>query len=106
MTVERKAALAAFRALGTTATGDWVARVMREAFVEDVASALVMSGSDFREHLLSGLGPGARAAVLDELVTILGRGIPPQEVDAARVVLGQLAIRVAKAASGSLPSDA
>lgn len=106
MTVERQAALAAYRALGTTATPDWIARVMQHAFVEDVARALVMSGSGFRDHLMSGLGPGARAAVLDELVTVLGLGISQQEIDTARVVVGDLALQVARATAGTLPQDA
>ena len=105
-TVERQAALAAYRALGTTATPDWIARVMQHAFVEDVARALVMSGGSFREHLLSGLGPGARAAVLDDLVNVLGLGITQQEIDASRVVVGDLALRVARATAGTLPQDA
>jgi hypothetical protein len=104
--IERRAALAAFRALGTTATPDWIARVMQSAYVEDVARSLVMSGPEFRGHLLAGLGPGAAAAVLDELVIVLGRGIAQQDIDAARVLLGNLALEVARISAGTLPQDA
>jgi hypothetical protein len=100
MKAERQAALAAFRALGTTATPDWIVRVMREAYVEDVARALVMSGQEFRDHLMGGLGPHARAAVLDELALTLLRGISQQDIDAARVVIGDLALGVARTAAG------
>ena len=103
MTSERRAALVAFRALGSTATPDWIARVMREAYVEDVARSLVMSGPEFREHILAGLGPHARAAVLDELVTILGQGVGAADIEAARAFLGELALKVARAAAGTTP---
>jgi hypothetical protein len=106
MAVERRAALVAYRALGTTATPDWIARVMREAYVEDVARSLVMSGAGFRDHLLGGLGPNACAAVMDELVAVLLGGISQQDIDAARVVLGDLALGVARAAAGTTRPDA
>jgi hypothetical protein len=105
-TTERQAALAAFRALGTTATPDWIARVMREAYVEDVARSLVMSGAEFREHILAGLGPRARAAILDELVLILGQGVSHQDIEGARVFLGDLALQVARAAAGYTTREA
>ena len=105
MTSERQAALAAFRALGTTATPDWIARVMREAYVEDVARSLVMSGAAFRDHILDGLGPHARAAVMDELVFILGQGVSQQDIEAARAYLGDLALQVARAAAGTTRQD-
>jgi hypothetical protein len=105
MAVERRAALAAFRALGTTATPDWIARVMREAYVEDVARSLVMSGAGFRDHLLGGLGPNACAAVM-ELVAVLLQGISQQDIDSARVVLGDLALGVARAAAGTTRPEA
>jgi hypothetical protein len=106
MTEERRAALVAFNALGATATPDWIARVMRSAYVEDVARSLVMSSPVFREHVLAGLGPGARTAVLDELVMVLGRGIAQQDIEAARVLLGNLALEVAHASARTLPLDA
>jgi len=105
MTSERQAALAAFRALGTTATPDWIARVMREAYVEDVARSLVMSGSAFRDHILDGLGPHARAAVMDELVFILGQGTSQKDIEAARAHLGDLALQVVRAAAGTSRMD-
>jgi hypothetical protein len=104
-TVERQAALAAYRALGTTATPDWIARVMRDAYVEDVARALVMSGGDFRDHLFSGLGPGARVAVLRELVDVLGRGVGAMDIETARAQLGEIALEVARAKAGTLAQD-
>lgn len=57
---------------------------MREAYVEDVARSLVMSGASLRDHILDGLGPHARAAVMDELVFILGQGVSQQDIEAAR----------------------
>jgi hypothetical protein len=106
MTSERQAALTAFRALGTTATPDWIARVMRDAYVEDVARSLVMCAPSFRDHMLSGLGPQARTAVVDELVLTLGLGITQEDIDTARAFLGDLALGVARGAARRAPQDA
>jgi hypothetical protein len=65
-----------------------------------------MSGSAFRDHILEGLGPNARAAVMDELVFILGQGVSRQDIEAARVFLGDLALEVARSAAGTSRRDA
>ena len=39
-------------------------------------------------------------------MTILGRGISHQDIEAARVHLGELALEVARAAAGSTRQDA